>query len=88
MATISCEDSGFGDVDSVGVVEINFMFVINGCVVGIGKLATTEECLVQVGYNVHGVGSVCTSRRSHACVVAEGVVPMGSMKVLVDHVFV
>ena len=41
--TISCEDSGFCDDDSVGVVEIDFIFVIDGCSVCIGKLAAAEE---------------------------------------------
>ena len=41
-ASIASEDSTFGDVDSVRVVEVDFMFVVHGCVVGIGKFAATK----------------------------------------------
>ena len=41
-ASISGEDSLLGYVDSVGVVEIYFVFVVHSCVIGISKLAATE----------------------------------------------
>ena len=41
-ALIASEDSAFGDVDSVRVVEVDFVFVVHGCVVGIGEFAATK----------------------------------------------
>ena len=40
--SIASEDSMFGDVHSVGVVEVDFVLVVHGCVVGIGKFAATK----------------------------------------------
>ena len=40
-ALITSEDSAFGYVDGVGVIEVDLVFVIHGCVVGIGKFAAT-----------------------------------------------
>jgi hypothetical protein len=36
------EDSLLGYVDSGGVVEIYFVFVVHSCVIGTSKLAATE----------------------------------------------
>ena len=41
-ASVASEDCAFGDVDSGGVIEIDFVFVVHGCVVGIGEFAATE----------------------------------------------
>lgn len=66
VATISCVDGGFGDVDDFGVIEIDFVLVINGFVCCIGKLAATEEGLVEVGHYVHCI-SCCMDFEDELC---------------------
>ena len=47
--------SGNHGVDGVFVVEVDRVSVINSSVSCISKLTATDECLVEVGYNVNRV---------------------------------
>ena len=47
-ASIASEDSMLGYVDGVRVIEVDIVFVVHSCEVGIGKFAPTEYCLVKV----------------------------------------
>ena len=55
-AVVACWYRLFGDVNGVGIVEVDLCFIIHRSVSGIGKLAATEKHLSKGWDNVDNVG--------------------------------
>ena len=66
------------------IVEVDRVSVINSSVSCIGKLAATDECLVEIRYNVNRVPGAGIRRASLIVCIAVAVPPVGSMNVFVE----
>ena len=87
-AAIACQYSFFGDVNGVGVVEIDLCFVIHHSISGISKFAATEKSLAKgwaMSTMLVGAHTLC---RSFASLVALAVPPVGRMNTLEEMVVV